>query len=452
MDTVEQKAPLFTNKKLVGLTIPIILDALLAIVAGMVDSAMVSSAGEAAVSAVSLVDAINLLFLTAIAGMTIGGSVVTSQYIGHREYKRASITANQILYLATAIATIIMVVLLVLRVPVLRFVYSKIEPDVFENAVVYFGFTLLGYPFFAMGSASGAVLRSMGKNRQAVYITIFYNILNVIGNATLIYGFKLGVAGAAISTTFSRMVYAASGIFLAHNKSLPAHFHELLKFHLDWDAIRRVLRIGIANGTENSLFHIGKISISSLISTFGTVAITANSVASTLNNIGWTIIGSFGTVLLPVVGQCIGAGETEQAKTNMKKLFAAATVATYALFGTVFLLRNQFVQIFDLEAETLEVCAYYTGVMALFSMLSLYSFSFVPGSSFRAAGDVRYTMVLSMSSMFAFRVGLCYVLNALFPTMGLMCVCIGMWADWAFRSVMNIIHYRRGKWLHKRLI
>ena len=452
MDTVEQKAPLFTNKKLVSLTIPIILDALLAIVAGMVDSAMVSSAGEAAVSAVSLVDAINLLFLTAIAGITIGGSVVTSQYIGHRDYKRASITANQILYLAAAIATIIMAVLLVLRVPVLRLVYSKIEPDVFENATIYFGFTLLGYPFFAMGSASGAVLRSMGKNRQAVYITVFYNILNVIGNATLIYGFKLGVAGAAISTTFSRMVYAASGIWLAHNKSLPAHFHELLKFRLDWDAIRRVLRIGIANGTENSLFHIGKILISSLISTFGTVAIAANSVASTLNNIGWTVIGSFGTVLLPVVGQCIGAGETEQAKSNMRKLFATATVTMFALFGTVYLLRHQLVQLFDFAPETLEVCAYYTGIMALFSICSLYSFSFVPGSSFRAAGDVKYTMVLSMSSMFAFRVGLCYVINALYPDAGLMCVCIGMWADWAFRSVMNIIHYRSGKWLHKRLI
>ena len=452
MDTVEQKTPLFTNKALVGLTIPIILDALLAIVAGMVDSAMVSSAGEAAVSAVSLVDAINLLFLTAIAGMAIGGSVVTSQYMGHRDFKRASITANQLLYLSTAIAAVFMVVLLCLRVPVLRLVYSKIEPDVFENAKIYFGYTLLGYPFFAMGSASGAVLRSMGKNRQAVTITVFYNILNVIGNATLIYGCKLGVAGAAISTTLSRMVYAGTGIWLAHNKSLPAHFHELLKFRLDWDAIRRVLRIGIANGTENSLFHIGKILISSLISSLGTVAITANSVASTLNNIGWTVVGSFGTVLLPVVGQCVGAGESEQAKRNMKKLFATATVAMFVLFGTVFLLRNQLVRIFDLEEQTLEACAYYTGIMALCSLCSLYSFSFVPASAFRAAGDVRYTMALSMSSMFAFRVGLCYVLNAFFPEMGLMCVCIGMWADWIFRSTMNIIHFRSGKWLRKRLI
>ena len=292
----------------------------------------------------------------------------------------------------------------------------------------------------------------MGRTRQAVTITVFYNILNVIGNAILIYGFKLGVAGAAISTTCSRIVYAALGMWLAHNKGLPARFEEVFKFRLNFDVMRRVFRVGATNGMESSLFHIGKILITSLISSFGTVAIAANSVASTLNNIGWTIVGSFGTVLLPVVGQCIGAGEPGQAKTNMKKLLTAATIVMFTLFSSVFLLRSQLVQLFDFGKEALEASAYYTGVMALGSIFSLYSFAFVPVQAFRAAGDVRYTTTLSLSSMFAFRVALCYVINALFPTAGLMCVCIGMWADWTFRSVMNIIRYRSGKWLHKRLV
>lgn len=452
MDAIEKRAPLFTNKALVGMTIPVILDALLAIVAGMVDSAMVSSAGEAAVSGVSLVDAINLLFITAFSGMAVGGSVVTSQYIGKRDYKHASASANQLLYLSTAIATVFMAVLLFLQEPLLRLVYGNVEQDVFENAKIYFFYTLLGYPFFAMGASGAAVLRSMGRTRQAVAITVLYNVLNVIGNALLIYGFQMGVAGAAISTTFSRVVYAGLGLWLAHNKALPAHFEKLLKFKLDFDVIRRVFRIGITNGIEGALFHIGKIMISSLIATFGTVAIAANSVASTLNNIGWTIVGAFGTVLLPVVGQCIGAGELEQAKKNAKKLLLAATVTTFILFSGVFFLRGQLVRLFNFGPEALEASAYYTGVMALCSICSLYSFSFVPMSIFRAAGDVRYTTPLGLSSMFAFRVALCYVINAIFPSAGLMCVCIGMWADWAFRSVMNIIHYRRGKWLHKQLI
>ena len=452
MDAIEKRPLMFTNRALVGLTIPIILDALLAIVAGMVDSAMVSSAGEAAVSAVSLVDAINLLFVTAFAGMAIGGSVIASQYLGKRDYSHACIAANQLLYLTTAVSVVFMAVLLCLREPFLRLMYGSIEADVFENASIYFFYTLLGYPFFAIGSAGAAVLRSMGKNRQAVTITVLYNLLNVVGNAILIYGFRMGVAGAAISTTVSRVVFAVLGMWLARNKQLPAHFENVLKFKLDFDVIRRVFRVGVTNGMENALFHTGKILITSLIATFGTIAIAANSVASTLNNEGWTVVGAFGTVLLPVVGQCIGAGEPEQAKSNMKKLLIAATVTTVTLFTTVFLLRHQMVRLFEFGDEALEAAAYYTGVMALCSLFSLYSFAFVPMQAFRAAGDIRYTTILGIASMFAFRVALCFALNAVFPHLGLMCVCIGMWADWAFRSVMNVIHYRKGKWIKKKLV
>ncbi len=452
MDAIQKRGPLFTNRALVGLTVPIVLDALLAIVAGMVDSAMVSSAGEAAVSAVSLVDSLNLLFITVFAAIAIGGSVVTAQYVGSRNYKGASTSANQLFYAATAVATFLAVVMLPLREPILRWIYGSIEADVFENASIYSFYTLLGFPFFGMGASSTAVLRSMGKNRQAVTVTIAYNVLNVIGNATLIYGFHMGVAGAAISTSVSRVIYAGIGLYLAHSKKLPARFTRLLAFRLDWGIMRRVLRLGLTQGLENGMFHIGKILIASLVSSFGTVAIAANSVSNTINNIGWTIVGAFGTVLLTVVGQCIGAGEPEQAKAYVKKMLKAATVASFLLFGTVFLLRGSLVRLFDFGPETLETCAYYTGASALFAIVAFYSFSFVPVSAFRAAGDIRYAMTLSITSMFAFRVALCYVLNAIFPSLGLMCVYLGMFVDWAFRSVLNARRFRSGKWLHKKLV
>lgn len=452
MELVQRKPLLFTNKTLVTMVIPIVLDALLAIVAGLVDSAMVSSAGEAAVSAVSLVDSLNLLFITAFVGLSTGGSVITSQSVGSRNYKQACVSANQLLYLATAVATGLMAVLLCFREPVLRLVYGQLEKDVFQNANTYFMFTLLGYPFFAIGASSAAVLRSMGKNRQAVSITVTYNILNVIGNAILIYGFHMGVAGAAISTTCSRMVYAALGLRLAHNKALQAHFENVLKFRIDWDIMKRVFRIGVANGTENCLFHVGKVLISSLLATFGTVAIAAYSTSYALNNIGWTIISSFGTVMLTVVGQCIGAGEVEQAKLNMKKLVGAATVVAAVLFSGILLLRGTLVQLYDFDGETLKMAAYYTGMGAIASLVSLYSFSFVPASGFRAAGDIQFTMIFSGTCMFVCRVGCCFVAYWLRPELGPICIYIGMWADWFARSLVNIFRYRSGKWIHKRLV
>lgn len=452
MRHMESKITLFTNRAIVGFAIPIVFDALLAIAAGMIDSVMVSAAGEAAVSAVSLVDSINLLFIAAFSAIAVGGSVVTAQYMGSRDYSKAGVSANQLLYAATTIATLLMALLLPLRESLLRLVYGRIEADVFENASIYFFYTLLGYPFVAIGTSSAAVLRAMGKSRQSVAITIAYNVLNVLGNAVLIYRFRMGVAGAAISTTVSRVIYAILGLYLAHSRKLQAHFEKLLSFRLDGNMMRRVLLIGLTNGMENSMFHIGKILVASLVSSLGTVAIAANSVSSTINNIGWTIISSFGMVLLTVVGQCVGAHEMEQAKAYTKKLLTAATVAMFVIFGGIFFLRNQLVRLFDLDAQTLESCAYYTGAIALLSIFSLYSFSFVPMSVFRAAGDIRYAVTVSIVSMFAFRVALCYVLNAFFPDIGLMCVYLGMWADWIFRSILNCCRLHSGKWLRKSII
>lgn len=452
MDTLSAKSPLFTNKALVSMTIPVMLDALLQILAGTVDSVMVSSAGEVAVSAVALVDAINIMFLAIIGSLAAGGSVITTQYVGSRNYEKSRVSANQLFYVASGAALIITVLLLGLYVPILRLFYGKLEADVFENASTYFFFTILGYPFFAAGAASCAVLRAMGKNQQAATIAILTNVVNIAGNALLIYGFRMGVAGAAIATTFCRVFYAVLGLVLAHSKKRSVYFHKLLQFRFDWNVMRRVLGVGMASGLENALFHFGKIMISSLVSGFGTAVIAASSVAATINNFGWTSICSFGTVIITVVGQCVGAGETEQAKYYTKKLLSAATVGMLLVFGSIFLLRRQLVGLFALGPEAMELAAYYTGISAFIALISLYSWSFNPGSAFEAAGDIRYAVTLSISSMFAFRVALCFVLNAIFPSLGILSVYLGMLCDWMFRTVMNIIRYRSGKWLQKKLI
>ena len=452
MAAIEKRSLMFSNKALVALTIPIILDSVLSIIAGMVDSAMVSSAGPAAVSAVSLVDAINILCITIVSGMAAGGGVILAQYVGHRDYKQAKASANQMVYVTVAMALVLMGVLLCSREPVLRLIYGKIDQDVLEQCKIYFFWTLWGYPFSAIGNSSVHVLRSMGKNRQAATCSISFNVMNVIGNAVLIYGFGLGVAGAAIATTISRVMYAAMGLWLAGNKKLDVHFEKLLHIRFDWSIIKRVVRIGSASSLEFGLFYGGRILITSLIATFGTLMITANSVAQTLNNVGWVIVGALGTASMPVIGQCIGADEKDQAKYYMKKMTLAATVVTVVLFSGIYLLRHQLVRIYDFEPDVLDACAYYTGILAVISMVTVYSLAFNPVSGFRAAGDVRYATVLAIGTMFAFRVALAYILNAIFPSLGLMCIYIGMGVDWGVRAVCNLIRYRSGKWLYKKVI
>lgn len=443
--------PMFSNRALVSLSVPIVIDAVLAIFTGMVDTAMVSTAGEAAVGAISLVDQMFLLFVTVFSAIASGGVVITAQYIGNQDRAKAKSSANQLLYASTAVALFITVTVIGFIPQIIRLVYGELEEAVFENAKAYFFFALLGMPFFALASACTALLRTMQRSKLAMLLALGANVINIIGNAILIYGFKMGAAGAAIATTFSRIVWSVVAMYFMHDKRLPVYFENLLKFRLDFDVMKRVLKIGTANGLESGLFQVGKLLVASLISSFGTIAIAANSVANTLCNIGWTIVGSFGTVLLTVVGQCIGAGEQEQARRYTKKILILGHILVFTLFGSVFLLRHQLVQLFDFGPEALEMAAYYTGAGALLTMCALYGSAFLPVAAFRSAGDVRYAVVMAVSTMFIFRVGLSYLLNAV-TDLGLMCVWFGMAADWVCRTVLNTIRFRSGKWLHKKLI
>jgi len=451
MDAAKGKTLLFSNKALVSLAIPLIFDQIFVLLAGMLDSAMVSTAGETAVSAISLVDSINALCVTIFAAIANGGVVVTAQYIGSRNPEKARQSANQLMYATVAISTLMMTVLLCSIPQTLGLVYGSLAPEVFENAKIYFFFTLLGYPFCAIGNGSAALLRSMAKSRPAFYLTLISNILNVIGNAILIYGFGLGVMGAAISTTFSRIVWAVAGLIMLRGKKLPFRVTQLWKVRLDFDIMKRVLNIGVANGMENGLFQVGKLLVSSLISTFGTVYIAAHSVAFTVCGLGWAIPGALGTLLLTVVGQCMGAGEKEQAVMYTKKIMKIGNILIYAVFGLIFLLRGLLVRIFSFAPETLDVCAYFVGVAAGATMLSPYVYSFLPVSSFRAAGDTKYAVTMAVSTMFIFRVGLGYLLGGFFG-MGLIGIWIAMWADWTCRSVLNFVRLRNGKWLTKKVI
>lgn len=443
--------PMFTRRALISLAVPIVLEALLAIMAGFVDTAMVSSAGEAAVSAVSLVDSLNLLFVAVFSAIANGGAVVTAQYIGNRNLINARKSAHQLLYASGAVSLLLTATLLCCVPQLLHLIYPNVETTVFENAKVYFYFTLLGFPFFAIGNSCTALLRSMAKSRPALLIAAGSNLLNVVGNAVLIYGFDLGVAGAAISTSLSRVVWAAAGLWFLHRKDLPVYLHKLLHFRLDWGIMRRVMVIGSANGLESGLFQVGKILVSSLIASFGTVATAAYSVSFTICSLGWNTVGAIGTVLLTVVGQCMGANEQEQAKQYTRKLTGFALLLVLILFGSIFLLRNQLVQLFSFGEEALTASAYYTGMGAICTIAALYAWSFVPVNAFRAAGDSRYAVILAIGSMFTFRVGLSYVLGAGF-NLGLTAVWIGMWADWFCRSMFNLVHFKRGKWLTKKVI
>ena len=450
-NTLNKKNLIFTNRALISLSVPIMVEGLFSIMAGLVDSAMVSSVGEAAVSAVSLIDSINLLLIGFFAALASGGTVVVSQHIGSRDLNNAKNATKQVLYATTFVALFITIIVLPFVTNIINWIYPTLEQDVFEYSKSYFFIIVIGYVPVAIGLAASSLLRAQGKARAAFIQGTIVNLLNVVGNAIFIYGFDMGVKGAALSTTIIRFLYAFLGIVFLKSKSLEVPLENLFRYRPDFKILKQIFIIGGTNGIETSLFYIGKLVLSSLIASFGTIATAAYAVSFNIFNVAANTICSLGTALLTIVGQCIGADEKEQARYYTKKLTNVAFVLVMLFYGLIFIFRNQLVLLFGFGEEALREAAYFTGFSALVSIFSIYSYSFVPMNAFRAAGDVKFPLIVSLSSMFVFRIGLAFILAKGFG-LKLESVWLGMGADWLFRAILNMIHIKRGAWLNKKVV
>ena len=286
-----------------------LMEQFLSITMGMADTFMVSGVGEAAVSSVSLVDSINVLVTQLFAALTGGGAIITSQYLGRRDRESAVRSAAQ-LYTVSMTATLtLMVVVLVLHRPILRLVFGAIDADVMRMCETYFIITAVSYPFIGLYNAGTALFRVQGNSRISMFASLVMNAINIAGNAVLIYGLKIGVLGAATATLTGR-VFAAVWVYTRQQHSdNPLRITEFALLRPQKNLICRILGLGVPSGLENSMFQIGKLCVSSLVSTLGTAAIAANAVANTVSSISTLPGTTISIAMTPVVGRCLGAGD-----------------------------------------------------------------------------------------------------------------------------------------------
>ena len=264
---------------------PLIIEQLLAVTVGMFDSMMVSSSGEAAISGVSLVDSINVLLIYLFSALSTGGAVLISQSLGKQDKQKTEHISKQLILAVFICATAVSLLAIVLRVPLLKLIFGKIEADVMNNAKIYFLITALSYPFLGLYSAGAAIFRSFGNSKISMMTSLGANLINISGNALFIYVFKWGVAGAAIATMISRVFGAIMMLYLLRNKKSMVIIRNLIKTRPDFATIKAVCRIGIPSGIENSMFQMGKVLTQSVVSTCSTAHIAANAVANTLSQL-----------------------------------------------------------------------------------------------------------------------------------------------------------------------
>ena len=443
--------PLFTRQQLTALLLPLIAEQALSVTIGLADTLMVSSVGEAAVSGVSRVDTFNTLMIQIMTALATGGAVVASQYIGHREEKSARAAAAQIMFIMSSFSILVAAVVVVGRHAILRGIFGSIDADVMKYAETYFLLSALSYPFIGLYNAGAALFRAQGNSKISMMSSLVMNVVNIGGNAILIFGFKMGVMGAALASLVSRAVACCAVLFLLQKPGCMLRVTGLSALKPDGKLIQRILRVGIPAGIENGMFQIGKLSVASLTSTLGTAAIAANAVANTTSTFLNIPASAVGMAVLTVVGQCLGAGEKEQAVWYARRLLLVAYCGAWVMNLSAFFFADRWaLSWFSLSPEA---SAMALEVMMWFNIVSLFFWpsSFTLPNILRAAGDASFTMTVSIVSMWVFRVGFCY-LWVLKMGGGLLSIWMGMYLDWAFRSICFTVRFVRGKWLEQKVI
>ncbi len=438
MSTTNQ--PIYTRKAIVQLIWPLLVEQFLNVLIGMVDVLMVSTLGVAAVSGVSLIDSLNMLIFQILFAVAAGGNVVIAHFLGAQDGRKAGKASAQLITLTVGLMCICTAFMVVGRQNVLGILFGEVEPDVMENALTYLLITSLSYPALALYNASAAGFRALGNTKTTLYCSLFMNTLNIIGNAIGIYVLHMGVSGVALPTMISRIVGGGLLFYLLQTRSDALHVRGFKDLALDRDTVRRILAIGIPNGIENGVFHVGKLILSSLVATLGTAAIAGYAVAGNLVTYLYLPGNALGAAMLTIVGTCLGADDKMQAKQYAKKLIILNYLLLVPICLTMLVGHHQLVAMYSLTGQS---ATYASGLLIAHTVcMIMWPIGFLTPYYFRASGRATFTMIVAISTMWIFRVALAYVFEK-FMGKDVLWVWYAMFIDWVVRVVVYVIAFRR---------
>jgi putative MATE family efflux protein len=441
---------LFTNGDLFKLFIPIIVEQFLEYLVGLADSVMVTHVGEAAVSGVSLVDFVMALLISLFAALSTGGAVIAGQYLGRKNIKSAEESVNQLVWFSGVAALVITILVYASKNLILHGLFGEISSDVYNHANTYLLIIAASIPFIALYSAGAAIFRTLGNSRLPMNIMLVMNIVHVAGNALFIYVLHTGTAGVAVSSLVSRAGAAIIIIVLATNGDRLIRLRKTLRHTFDWRMIRMILGIGVPYGFENGMFYLGRLLILSLVATFGTAAIAANAVSGTIVMFQVLPGMSIGLGMTVVISRCTGSGDYIQARYYTRKIlriiYSVHIVSAFAVLGLLpFLLR-----VYGLSPEAsfwVNRLVWSHGLM----MILVWPLAYTLPVTFRAAGDAKYPMIVSMLSMIFCRIVLAYVFGIYFG-MGMFGTWVAMYVDWIAKAALFVWRYMNGRWTEFRAI
>jgi putative MATE family efflux protein len=440
----------FTNKDLKKMIAPLFFEQLLVMLVGMADTLVISYAGEAAVSGVSLVNQFNTIFIYLFTALAAGGAVVISQYIGSGEKNTAGEAASQLLLFSTIFSVVISSLVLLGNKWMLEMMFGKVEPDVMQACITYLKISAYSYPALAVYNSGAAIYRSIGKTGTTMYISMLSNIINVVGNVIGVFVLKVGVAGVAypslIARTFSAVVITA--LCFKNDNGVVYNRYALMRW--DGSMMKRILGIAVPNGLENGIFQLVKVALSGIVALFGTYQIAANGVAQSIWSLAALSGVAMGPVFITVIGQCMGSQDVDGAEYYFRKLLKITIFISEIWNLFILALTPVFLHFYAIEEETKRLVFWLVVLHNVFNTVA-FPFSGALGNGLRAAGDVKFTMWVSIFTTIAVRLVLSW-LFAVTLNMGVMGIAWAMCCDWTVKGIINFIRLRSGKWKKFKVI
>ena len=441
---------LYSNKALFYLFIPLLVEYALEFFVGLADSIMVASLGEAAISGVSLVDFLMQLLIFSFSALATGGAVVAGQYLGDNQIDKAQNASTQLVWFSTLSSFALMIIVVLLRQVLIGVLFGQIEADVWHNAELYLYIVALSIPFIAIYNAGAAIFRTTNDAYLPMKVMLVCDVLNIVGNAFCIYYLGWDVRGVAIPTVISRVVAALAILYFAVDEDYKLHIKRSLKHRFDFKILKKVLQVGIPYGIENGLFQLGRVLVLSLVSTFGTMAIAANSVGYAIGIFSVLPGFAINLGLTAVISRCVGANDYEQARYYNKKCLVIVFISHIVINIVIFAILPLVLGIYNLSAQTAQMTTEMVIWHGIFAII-IWPISFTLPATFRGAGDSKSVMYISLAVMFTCRIALSYVI-ADWMGIGVFGTWIAMFIDWYVRAGIYVYRYFSNKWTEYRVV
>lgn len=442
------KEKLYSNKNLLYLFIPLVIEQGLEYLVGFADSLMVAKVGEAAVSGVSLVDFVMALLISIFTALATGGGAITGQYLGSKKDNEANQSALQMMKVTFYLSIVITLIIFVFKNSILHLLFGSISSDVYHHAMTYLNVVVLSIPFLAIYNGGAAIFRTMNNSKLPMQIMLVMNIVNVIGNALCVFILKMGVEGIAIPTLVSRV--GAALLILYFSKKTTIHLSQLMNIKINRNMIEKILNIGIPFGIENSMFYLGRLIVLSIVSLFGTASIAANSAGGTLVMFQVLPGTAINLGLTSIISHCIGANDYDQAKYYTKKINRWMHISFIISTVIILLLMPLIMSFYNLSSRA---TSYVWQIIILHGIMMtlIWPYGYMLPVIFRSSGDAKFPMIVSIISMVICRILFSYILAVIF-NMGMMGTWYAMFLDWIVKAIIYTYHYIKGKWMNYQVV